>query len=123
MSLAEDRIYAAIKANASLVALLSSDDKLRVYPCVLAQADLLPSIVYQRVSTIPHNTLCGDTLTSRPRIQIDIYGQTYASARAVAVLVRTALRYICTFQNQIDLSEIERGIFRITQDFQLHEEL
>lgn len=124
MSAAEETVYAVLTEDVSIAALVEQDDgKFRIFPVELAQSISLPAIVYSRVSTVGYNSVAGDHGASRATIQVDSYASTYAQARALSALVRMALRRTGTFQRQNDLSEPERGVYRVSQDFNIHEEV
>lgn len=94
----------------------------RVYPIEGYQAGALPYIVYQRISTIPYNTICGDTGSSYVRMQIDVITDNYEDARDLARLVRRSMKNDAVFQSERHLSEPERGMYRVTQDYNIFEE-
>lgn len=94
----------------------------RVTPLHAVQASNFPYIVYRRVSTVPFVTLCGDSGSDYARIQVDIVSDTYEEARTLARTVRATCKTGVNFESQIDLSEPERNIYRIVQDYQVFEE-
>ena len=109
---AETKIYSLLKALCSG----------RVTPLSAYQAGKFPYIVYSRISTTPYVTLCGDDGNGYVRIQIDIVAVTHKEAALQAKQVRQACKTDAIFLNQYELSEPERGIFRIVQDYNIFEE-
>lgn len=66
----------------------------RVYPVVLPQTPLYPSIRYQRIDTVrgPYRKMAtGRSEYARPRFQIDCFATTAAAAQALADAVRSVL--------------------------------
>lgn len=82
-------IVTKLTGYAGLSALISS----RVYPGQLPQRPTLPSVTYQRVSTILVATRdnSGRANLERPRYQFDCWATTRKAARAVAAELRYAL--------------------------------
>ena len=64
----------------------------RVYPLALPATAELPAVVYTRVSTQRLHCMGGDLALQRPRMQIDVYADTYASALTVAGNILTKLQ-------------------------------
>ncbi len=95
-----------------------------VYPLHAYQAGSFPYIVYSRASTSPITGLCGDYGSGFARMQVDIVSNTYESARSLASQVRSACSSYkgILIQNQNDISEPERNIYRIVQDYSIFEE-
>lgn len=69
-----------VATQSDLVALVGD----RVGPWQSAQGEVLPRIVYHRISGGNVRSLTGPSGLSRERWQIDCYGATYSSAEAVA---------------------------------------
>lgn len=101
----------------------------RIYPVVLTQGTAYPAI---RLATVdqPRNSMIGGDTGSLvwPRIQIDSYGETYASAASVAAAVRGALKRQAWTQDSVEVLdgmldqvddefEGETRKYRVRQDF------
>ncbi len=95
----------------------------KVFPISAAQATAYPFIVYQRISTIINNTLCGDTGYGRARVQVDVKGITLDSILPIVADVRRAFRdhQGSVMQGQNDLSDPENNTYWITMDFSIFE--
>jgi hypothetical protein len=120
---------ALVTAEETLLDLLSNDPALtailndRIYPVFMPQSQELPAVVYSRISTMFEPTQQGDSGSDYARIQLDIIAETYAQARAIRHRVRFLLRADATPQGSIDLSEPERGLYRLVDDYMIHEEV
>src|SRR5687768_6584367 len=56
----------------------------RVYPLALPQEPTFPAVVYQQVSAVRTHAMGQDAAIVRCRVQLDMRGNTYAEARALA---------------------------------------
>lgn len=83
----EERIIAKLLAASGVTALVST----RVYPVARPQGSTLPAVTLQRIDGAPLLTDEGDSGLENPRIQLDCWGTTYASAKAAARAVIAAL--------------------------------
>jgi len=81
----EADVYAALTGNAGVAALVGT----RVYPQQLPDDVTFPAIAYRNIDSVPVGGLC-----EVARIQLDVYGVTYSSVKAV----RDALRACCNTQ-------------------------
>ena len=127
----EPVLEARLKAHVGLAALIST----RVFPVVLRQSTPYPAVTYQRIGTDPLSGMTADHGISMARIQIDSWGETYASAKNVAAQVRDALkRYSDSgsnpelldsfLDNELDDFEPDLksggGVYRVIQDYIVH---
>lgn len=125
----ENAIYARLTGFAGFTALCSS----RVYPVAAPQGATRPYVTYQQVSRQPIRSTSGASGGTRPRAQIDCWGDTYTSARAVAKQVRLALDNFrgtaggvtvraASLESELDLkdTEVEPKLFRVSLDFFFH---
>jgi hypothetical protein len=109
-------LFAAVKAHAPLTALIGSD------PCrcyLFGEADPAPParpyIVWQTIAGGPENCLAGVDDLDRYALQVDVYGETAASARQVAGLFRDAIAgkaYVTAFNGEF--REAETGLYRVS---------
>ena len=60
----------------------------RIYPIKLPQGQILPSIVYSRISGLGDHHMEGPSGLARPRIQIDCWAQSADAADNLARLVK-----------------------------------
>lgn len=130
MARVEAAIYSILSTNAGVIALVST----RIYPILLPQTALLPSITYARISTEREFTFVVDPGLSTARIQVDIWGENVSSVQNVSEAVRSALhRYIgtiagvvideCHIDNETMMYEPETEIYHVVIDFMvLHRE-
>lgn len=87
---AESGLFARLIAVTAVTDLLG-DDPMRFFPERLPDSPSYPAATYQRVDTPPTRELAAAAGHARPRFQIDIWGTSFASVRAVANAVRGAL--------------------------------
>ena len=122
---AEQAVHGRLTTFAGLTALVGT----RVCPLLLPEAATLPTLTYQRVSGPWTHGQAGAVLLSRPRIQVDVWAASYASAKSVATQVRLALdgyrgtsegsHWGATLANDLDLYEPETRRYRVILDFTL----
>lgn len=78
-------------------------------------------IVYQRISSVPNNTLIGGApAMTWVRMQVDYYARSYPAVKALADSGRAAMQaagFTTHQQNEMDLYEAEVKYFRVTQDW------
>lgn len=79
--------------GAALYSLLAdeTDAGPRVYPHVLPQSPTLPAVTYQLVSSIPLHAMQREARLIRARVQVDVWGRTYAEAQSLAAQVARLL--------------------------------
>lgn len=87
MSLESDLVD-YLRGDAAVAALLGA----RIWFQEIPQDSAYPNAVMYRIDGVPNNTLAGSGGKSRVRVQIDVYGQTYAATKAAAAAVVSALR-------------------------------
>lgn len=120
----EAALYTRLAAYGGLTALTST----RIYPLIIPQDPTYPCLTYQRIDGPRESALNSDMGLPHPRIQIDSWGKTYASAKAVATQVRGALQrwsdsgaspavLDCLLETDEDGYESETNIFRVRQDW------
>ena len=122
---AETALVARLNASPNVTALVAN----RIFPLEAPQEAPAPWIVYQRVSTNPFIVLHGSSGLDDPRIQFNIWADTYAVARSVAIQVRQSLHDYqssgthARFRDQRDLVSAD-GIRRgVSQDYFVTEEV
>jgi len=81
-------LVARLSGYESLAALVST----RIYPLILPQNPTYPVLTYQRIDGPREHCMSEDAGVAHPRIQIDAWGETAASVKAVATQVRSALQ-------------------------------
>ena len=77
-----------LKNNAAVSALVGT----RVYPNIVPQRVTFPVVVYNQISSERTSVMGRDTGSVDSTWQVDVYAQTYAGARELAVAVRKALQ-------------------------------
>lgn len=113
-------VYSALTNAAGIAALVAT----RVYPTLLPQNPTYPAISYQRISNTPQ---LGSTDLRETRYQIDCWGRTYASAQALAVVVKATMEEyrdasqtpgikMSQIVNELDDYDPEVGIHRVIVD-------
>lgn len=84
-------IFEVCKASAAVVALLGSKP-VRLYPFGGAPQDVVkPYAVWQQVGGAPENYLAGRPDVDAYTLQVDVYADSAAIARAVAAAIRDAI--------------------------------
>lgn len=77
-------VYDTLKVQPTVTALLGAHPNLRVYEFGQAPADpVVPYVTWQEITGTPDNTLGCPPGYDMKSIQVDIYGKTAVSARAV----------------------------------------
>lgn len=128
----EQAIFAQLSGWAALAALVGT----RIYPLQAPQNAAAPFITYQRISAPRLRSLAGGSGQANPRIQIDVYAASYASAKAAATQVRLALDnlvgtvagvkiHACSLENDRDLidTSADPDLYRVSHDFTIwHDE-
>lgn len=125
----ENVIYARLTGAAGFTALCGT----RVTPVDAPLGQALPYVTYQQVSGPRIRSTSGASGGAMPRVQIDCWGGTYTSARAVAKQVRLALDNFrgtaggvtvraASLESELDLkdTEVEPKLFRVSLDFFFH---
>ena len=88
MSLIESALYTKLSTDSGVSALVGD----RIYPLIVAQGALSPSIRYQTVTKSRESAMGSDSGITFARIQIDSFASTYLAAKTVAEAVRGALQ-------------------------------
>jgi hypothetical protein len=91
-----------------------------VYALVLPDGTDYPALTYQRISTVPVNSLAGSSGLDQVRVQIDCWAATYGAAKALADEVRPVME-AAAFKGLLvtdtdDYDEVTR-LYRISMDF------
>lgn len=119
-------LCAFIKADAGVIAKIGD----RLYPVVIPQTGHVPCVVFQRLSSLYGQTLCGTDSSVRGAFQFDAYDKTYFGARDAANAIKTALLdYSGTMggtrvdrvslETETDLSDPEPGLYRVSLTFNI----
>jgi hypothetical protein len=85
--MAEKAVISYLLADVATAAVVAT----RVYPLTRPQGSSLPAITVQCVTRLPGYADDGETGQTNLRLQVVSYGLTYASAKDLAVLVRSRL--------------------------------
>jgi hypothetical protein len=92
------------------------------FPNLAAQDAAPPYIVYHRIVSVTNNNLLGSSDLQNTRVQIDIYGKTYAGVQLIAANVRLAMR-AARFTNiqlsEQDFFETDARLHRISVDYSI----
>ena len=106
----------------------------RVYPLVIPQKkpqgfSQIPAVVYARNSVERQLLYCGTSGLVRTRVSLDCYDDTYAGAQELAAAVRETLQDFqgllgaivdvrnASLETEIDLQDIEPGLYRVSQSW------
>ena len=115
----EADIVTSLGADSTITGLVGS----RIYPLFRPQGDPLPALVYQRVSTVPTNSINGFSRLDAVRIQFSCYAKTLIEAKELAEALRAAmdadptLKSVCVME--MDEQDLETRNFRTVVDFNL----
>lgn len=115
-------VLAALKADASVTAIVGGGTSARISPLIKAQNITMPAVTLQRTSTTPTNSIDPSPHTGldQTRVQIDCWADSYAGARALASACRTALQnagHPCVGEFDNYDPETDPGLYRLTLDF------
>lgn len=90
-------IFEIVSQDAAVKALIGTgglNDPIRLYPFGLApqeSARVYPYATYQNVSGFPENFISGRPTEDHYTVQVDVYGKSAASVRAVSLALNKAL--------------------------------
>jgi capsular polysaccharide biosynthesis protein len=90
----------------------------RIYPLRRPQAVPVPAVTLQRVSVTPQYHLGGWASLDGNAVQIDVFGETYAQATALARACRAALEganHLMTSEADLYEPEVDPELYRIAQ--------
>ena len=127
MSIADLRpgLYEFLLTQSDLAVMVGGE---RIYPVILPQGQVNPSLVYNRVSGLGSHHMQGPSGLSRPRYQIDAYAQTPDEANALADLVKFHLDGFQGLMGSVNVQGVffdtERedyqadvNLFRVSRDY------
>ncbi len=115
-----DKIVRDVLVAASVVTALVPAE--RITPLVRPQSITTPAITLQRISLVPQNHLRGDGDLDSNVVQLDVWAESYVSARAIADACRTALQtagHVLTFENDDYEAETAPELYRVIQSWQV----
>jgi hypothetical protein len=133
----KDDLWAYLNGTPGVTSVFSnaSPDQIRVYPQVLPQDPTYPAATYQLVGRQRQPLMGNDTgNVVRSSVNVDVYGQTSESVETGSAAIRAALidfrgLMVATqverllLENEIDLTDVEPGLFRNSMSFTIwHEE-
>lgn len=114
----ESKIYTVLSQNANIANRVNA----RIYPLVMPQDPILPAITYQRLSAGFVNDLSGYSVLENPHITINSWATDYATVKAMADEVHTAMNSAATaframLSNELDIYDGDLNLFAVSQDF------
>jgi hypothetical protein len=113
---------AVLVAAAGVTAIVGTGANARISPLIKAQGITPPAVTLQRVAMTPQNHLRGNGSLDYCRVQSDSWAVTYAAVRALADACRAAMEAAGhPLLSEIDNydPEVDPGLYRITQDYQV----
>lgn len=124
MALLEQALVHALGDHGGLTALVGTG----IYPLMVPQGAALPAVTYRRVSGERVHAMVDDPGLAYPRIQVDAWGATYASAKAVADqvidclqrwsgTVETVIVQDTYFSGDMDIYDPETERWQVSMDF------
>ena len=115
----EQSLYTALSTFSPLIALVGS----KVYPLAAEQETSRPYVIYQKVSNPNEETHDGG-VTYETRFQLDVWADTYVSAKQTAGQVKAAMsawkipgELVPKLVDDQDDYEQETGLFRVILDY------
>lgn len=140
-------LYFYLRTHAALTPIIGSGTVRRVFPIVIPQRDPkatpeVPALVYAFSGVARGVSYCGTDRLARSSVTIDCYATRYHDARALASAVRSALLDFrgamgdasqsptvtvnvrtANITTEFDLLDIEPGLYRVSQSWEIwHEE-
>lgn len=95
----------------------------RIYALVRPQDDALPAAVWQRVSTVPINSLSGFSGLDSVRLQFTCYAATLLAAKQLAAAISVALDGATSVKStrvmELDGQDPETKDFHVIVDFNI----
>lgn len=118
----EASLFSFLTGNAGIAALVVK----RVYAGIIPQSGVQPCIVYNKSSRSRQQLYCGTDGLLLTRLEIDCYADSYIQSVDLANAVTAALQDFSGdmsgtdvprvfLENEIDLSDIEPGLYRQSQ--------
>lgn len=115
----ESKIFAHFSTTTAIT--VTSSVSTRIYPSVIPEESDYPCISYFRVSAGREYHLLGYATLENPRIQIDIWAETYKQAKDLSSAVHTAMQNAVGFKailiDDSDMYEYEPNLHRVSMDF------
>lgn len=112
----ETKLYTLLSGSTLITTLTT-----RIYPVVMPQEPTFPCITYQRVSGNQQNSLAGYATLENPRIQIDVWSESYSGAKTLAGNIHTvmdgATAFKATLISDDDDYQSEIPLYRVSMDF------
>lgn len=93
-----------------------------LHPLVAPQNTALPYVTYHRVASSVNNVLSGPPSIDNARMQIDVWGGTYAEAQRLAQAIIVAMQswpVQNVLLNNYDLYEQEVKVYRVLLEFSI----
>lgn len=125
----QEGIYSHLSGDAGVAPLAGT----RIYPLVIPQrvyneATRLPCLVYARVGVDQPINTCGAEALAGSSFRIDSYARSYGAAHALAAAVRDAMVNYSgamgaahvsrvNLETELDLLDIEPGLYRVSQTY------
>lgn len=113
--MAIETVRTVLVANSAVTALVPED---RITAIIRPQSLPIPAITLQRVSDVPVGFLIGTGELDSNNVQLDIWTDDYAQARAIADACRVALtQYLLTFESDGYEPDLDPDLYRVTQNW------
>lgn len=113
----EKKIFAHLSTTTALTALVGT----RIYPQWIPDQAKYPAVTFIRISGGQVNSLTGYSCLENPRIQMDVWAETYKQARDLSTIIHSAMSkatgYVALLTDDSDLFEFDIGVYRISMDF------
>ena len=85
---ASEALYYKLKTTSGVTDLIG----LKIFPLIAPKNKKLPWITYQQISNVPVHAMGSDAAVYGPRIQVDIFAETFDSLEDIGLQVKTALQ-------------------------------
>jgi hypothetical protein len=121
----ETGLVALLKSDSTVASLCST----RIYPMLLPESPVLPSVTFQTISSVSQYTNDGHTGFTKTRLQIDVWGSTYLAVKTLSEAIRKVLEdytgvlsdgtsvHNISRDNSTDLYEDQAYLYRVQTDW------
>lgn len=110
----EKAISRALLADGELAAIIGN----KVFPVLIPQNTAFPIICYQRISSVPDETLQGYQ-SEQVRIQLTVFTKKYNQAKELSNIIRRIMAVeLCAYlEQESDLYDNETKTFQVAADY------
>lgn len=115
----ESKIFSHLSTTTAIT--ITKSISTRIYPSVVPDETKYPCISYSRVSDVREYHLSGYANLENPRIQIDVWAETYKESKDISSAIHTAMQTAPDFKailiDDSDMYEPDALLYRVSMDF------